>query len=89
MDNSKYEVLKNIFWDMHVVSSNKDSKTEKIIIETRDDSGNIIETESTVTKTYLYITVTHKTPDAMAAQYGFMEHILNLWRGMVCMLICS
>ena len=73
MDNSKYEVLKNIFWDMHVVSSNKDSKTEKIIIETRDDSGNIIETESTVTKTYLYITVTHKTPDAMAAQYGFTD----------------
>ncbi len=58
---------------MHVVSSNKDSKTEKIIIETRDDSGNIIETESTVTKTYLYITVTHKTPDAMAAQYGFTD----------------
>ena len=64
---------RSVIESMHVVSSNKDSKTEKIIIETRDDSGNIIETESTVTKTYLYITVTHKTPDAMAAQYGFTD----------------
>lgn len=71
MDDSKYEVLKNIFWDMHAISSSTESKTETVITETRDDSGNIIETESTVTRTYLYITVTHKTADEMAAQYVF------------------
>ena len=32
-----------------------------------------VETESTVTQTYLYITVSHKTADEMAAQYGFNE----------------
>lgn len=32
-----------------------------------------METESTVTQTYLYITVSHKTADEMAAQYGFNE----------------
>ena len=32
-----------------------------------------METESTVTQTYLYITVSHKTADEMAAQYGFSE----------------
>ena len=73
MDNSKYAVLKNIFWDMHTLSSSTASKTEKVITETRDDSGNIIETESTVTRTYLYITVTHKSSDEMAAQYGFTD----------------
>lgn len=73
MDDSKYEVLKNIFWDMHIISSSTASKTEKVITETRGDDGNIIETESTVTKTYLYITVTHKTPDEMAALYGFTD----------------
>ena len=29
--------------------------------------------ESTVTRTYLYITVTNKTADEMAAQYGFSD----------------
>lgn len=73
MDNSKYAVLKKIFWDMHTLSSSTASKTEKVITETRDDSGNIIETESTVKRTYLYITVTHKSSDEMAAQYGFTD----------------
>ncbi len=73
MDDSKYEVLKNIFWDMHVISGSTASKTEKVITETRGDDGNIIETESTVTRTYLYITVTHKSSDEMAVQYGFTD----------------
>ena len=30
-------------------------------------------TETTVTKTYLYITVTHKTTDEMAEEYGFSK----------------
>ncbi len=42
-------------------------------INTDDGHGNIVETESTVTQTYLYITVSHKTADEMAAQYGFNE----------------
>ena len=32
-----------------------------------------METESTGTQTYLYITVSHKTAEEMAAQYGFNE----------------
>ena len=49
------------------------TKTETVITETDDGHGNIVETESTVTQTYLYITVSHKTADEMAAQYGFNE----------------
>lgn len=73
MDNSKYEALKNIFWDMHTISSNTATKTETVIAEARDEKGNIIETESNETRTYLYITVTHKTAYKMAAQYGFTD----------------
>lgn len=32
-----------------------------------------METETTVTQTYLYITVSHKTAEEMAAQCGFDE----------------
>ena len=42
-----------------------------MITETDDGHGNIIQTETTQTRTYLYITVSHKTAEEMADQYGF------------------
>lgn len=73
MDDSKKQLLKNIFWEMNEISSHTETKTETQITETDDGHGNIIQTESTVTQTYLYITVSHKTVEEMAAQYGFNE----------------
>ena len=73
VDDAKKAILKDIFWQMNEISSSTESKTEEVITETDDGHGNIVETESTVTQTYLYITVSHKTADEMAAQYGFNE----------------
>ena len=73
MDESKKQLLTDIFWEMNEISSSTDTKTETVITETDDGHGNIVETESTVTQTYLYITVSHKTADEMAAQYSFNE----------------
>ena len=73
MDDSKKAILKDIFWQMNEISSRTETKTEKVITETDDGHGNIVETTTTVTRTYLYITVSHKTADEMAAQYGFNE----------------
>ncbi len=73
MDEGKKQLLKDIFWEMNQISSRTESKTETVITETDDGHGNIVETESTVTQTYLYITVSHKTAEEMAAQYGFNE----------------
>ena len=42
-----------------------------MITETDDGHGNIVQTETTQTRTYLYITVSHKTAEEMAEQYGF------------------
>ena len=87
MDESKKQLLTDIFWEMNEISSSTDTKTETVITETDDGHGNIVETESTVTQTYLYITVSHKTADEMAAQYGFneeqKEYGLYLWRMMM------
>ena len=44
-----------------------------MITETDDGNGNIVETETTVTRTYLYITVSHKTADEMADHFGFND----------------
>jgi len=71
MDDSKKAILKDIFWQMNAISSRTETKTETVITETDDGHGNIVQTETTVTRTYLYITVTHKTADEMATQFGF------------------
>ena len=73
MDDSKKQLLKDIFWEMNSISSRTESKSETVITETDDGNGNIVQTETTVTRTYLYITVSHKTVDEMAVQYGFNQ----------------
>ncbi len=42
---------------MNAVSSRRSSKTETQITESDDGHGNIVQTETTVTQTYLYIRV--------------------------------
>ena len=71
VDNGKKAILKDIFWQMNELSSRTESKTEKVITETDDGHGNIVETTTTVTRTYLYITVSHKTAEEMAEHFNF------------------
>ena len=71
VDDAKKAILKEIFWQMNKISSHTESKTEEVITETDDGHGNIVETTTTVTHTYLYITVSHKTAEEMADQYAF------------------
>ncbi len=73
MDDSKKQILTDIFWEMNQITSRTESKTETQITETDDGHGNIVQTETSVTQNYLYITVSHKTVDEMAAQYGFNQ----------------
>ena len=73
MDEGKKQLLSGIFWEMNEISSRTESKTETQITESDDGHGNIVQTETTVTRTYLYITVSHKTADEMTDLYGFNE----------------
>lgn len=73
MDEGKRQLLKDVFWEMNSISSRTESKEETVVTESDDGNGNVVRTETTVTKTYLYITVTHKTADEMAEKYGFSE----------------
>ena len=71
MDDSKKELLKEIFWAMNEISRRTETATTTQTVETDDGAGNIIEEEVEVTTTTLYITVTHKTADEMADAYNF------------------
>lgn len=48
-----------------------ETHTETEIIESDDGNRNILEEEVQVTKTTLYIVVSHKDADDMASQYSF------------------
>ena len=71
MNDSKKELLKEIFWAMNEISSRTETATTTQTVETDDGEGNIIEEEVEVTTTTLYITVTHKTANEMADAYNF------------------
>lgn len=65
--------MSDVFWEMNSISSRTETKSHTEIEESDDGHGNIVETETTVTETFLYITVSHKTVDEMATAYGFNE----------------
>jgi cell wall-associated NlpC family hydrolase len=71
MDEQKKELLRSIFWDMNSVSHRTESVTYTETVVTDDGAGNLVETEQEVTRTILYITISHKTAAEMAGQYGF------------------
>jgi len=73
MDDSKKAMLKEIFWAMNQINSRVETTEETVLIESVDEEGNIVVTETTETITTLYITVTHKTATTMAYEYGFTE----------------
>ena len=86
MDESKKQILSDIFWEMNSISSRSESHSETEITETDDGNGNIVQTETTVTKTTLYITVSHLTVDEMADLYGFNEEQREYLAGRIVQL---
>lgn len=73
MDDTKKQLLKDVFWDMNVISSRTALVSDTVLTETDDGKGNIVTTSTVVERTHLYITVSHKTADKMADAYGFNE----------------
>ena len=69
--DEKKEILREIFWEMNEISFRTEEITETVIVESDDGNGNIVETETTEKRTYLFITVSHKTADEMTEEYNF------------------
>ena len=71
INDSKKALLKEIFWAMNVISAQTTTVQTTEYTDTVDANGNIVQVQTTVTKTTLHITVSHKTAEEMAAEYGF------------------
>jgi hypothetical protein len=71
MDDNKKSLLQAVFWAMNEVTSSTSTTSQDVTVDTDDGNGNIVQTTTNQTVTTLYITVTHKSADEMAAEYGF------------------
>lgn len=73
MDESKKQILKDVFWAMNEITHSITFKTENVVTETDDGNGNIVETTESERRAYLYIKVIHKSVDEMATHHGFTD----------------
>ncbi len=71
MDTNKKELLSRVFWEMTEIFFWTEEKTQTQTTEKDDGHRNTIQTEETITETYLYIAINHKSADDMATQYSF------------------
>ena len=67
LTEKQVDKLREIMWAMNAVDYSTHAETA--VIETTDKNGKAITTE--ITETVLVISLTHKTPDEMAADYHF------------------
>lgn len=76
MDEAHFAVLQEIFWDMNIIDYTTETYIEEVNVEV-EDSGEISEETQTVEKTRLVITVSGKTAQQMAEEYGFTAEQLG------------
>lgn len=69
----KKELLRTIFWEMNQITSKTEKKKVTVTEESDDGNGNVKQIKKKVTKTYLYIKVTHKSATEMSQIYGFND----------------
>ncbi len=67
LTKNQVDKLRKIMWAMNAVDYS--TRAETAVIETTDKNGKVTTTE--ITETVLVISLTHKTPDEMAADYHF------------------
>ena len=81
MDEEHAEVLRSIFWDMTVIEFTTETYTEEItvLVPTEDstDEDGMVEETQTVERTRLVISISGKTAQQMAEEYGFDEKQLG------------
>ena len=82
MDKEHLELLRQIFWDINQIDYTTETYTEDVTVEvpTEDsaDEDGVTEEVQTVERTRLVITITSKTAQQMAADYGFDQEQLDL-----------
>ena len=81
MDEDHFAVLQKIFWDMNTIDYATENYTEEVTVEVPSedstDEDGVNEETQTVEKTRLLITISSKTAQQMAEEYGFNKEQLG------------
>ena len=81
MDDGKKQTLKrHLLGDESPYLPEQRARPKRLLPKPTTDTVISWKLKVTVTQTYLYITVSHKTAEEMAAQYGFNEEQKELAR---------
>ena len=71
LDGDKQQLLREVFWDMHIIAYSTAIVAIQETVITTDENGEQVEELQTFEKAVLYISVSHKSVDEMAAAYSF------------------
>ena len=94
-DETKAEVLRAVFWDMHDLSLMSETHTRYETRQETDANGNVVEVTEEITTVYVTVITTSKSADQIAEEYGFtvqqkqmLMELLNpqnaeLWAGLL------
>jgi hypothetical protein len=82
MDEQRAGILREIFWAMNQIDYTTEVYTEEETVQVPNEAsdaeeGDMIEQAQTVERTRLLITITGKTAEEMAAEYGFTQEQLS------------
>lgn len=71
LSEEKENILRDIFWEMNEISHRTVTEDVKVLIESDDGQGNILQEEMVEERTTLHIDVSHKTAEDMMEKYRF------------------
>ena len=77
VDDSKTALIRELFWLMNTLTARTETKTETEATQPDHAHGNTIETESTVTKTYLSIITEHMAAYLLWVQRKQLTELLS------------
>ena len=72
-DNSKAELLRGVFLDMHELSLMSETHTSYVTRQETDANGNVVEVTEEINTVYLTVVTTSKSAYQIAEEYGFTE----------------
>ena len=72
-DNSKAELLRGVFLDMHELSLMSETHTSYVTRQETDANGNVVEVTEEINTVYLTVVTTSKSAYQIAEEYDFTE----------------
>lgn len=73
MAEEKKALLSDIFWEMNSIDHHTETRKQTITLEFDDGRGHVISRPIELSRTYLYVEISHKTIEEMADRYRFDE----------------